>query len=103
MANTKQDCRYGANCRDISDPTHRNRFRHPSETSSAAALNNRVDQSWNNSPKDYSSTHSFKKNDDDDMQTSHSTRSGIGSSSIRYQQNLPIAKADDNDDDDRCK
>ncbi len=30
--NNKQDCKYGAKCREQSDPTHCSRFQHPATT-----------------------------------------------------------------------
>ncbi|CAF0906928.1 unnamed protein product [Rotaria sordida] len=88
VSNTKQECRYGANCRDQSDPTHRDRFQHPTKTSSLFVPATTSSQSSNtNSNTARSSRFHNIRGDDDDIEREHNIGGAMnsGRSSIQDQ------------------
>ncbi|CAF3811247.1 unnamed protein product, partial [Rotaria sordida] len=88
VSNTKQECRYGANCRDQSDPTHRDRFQHPTRTSSLFVPATTSSQSSNtNSNTARSSRFHNNRGDDDDIEREHNIGGAMnsGRSSIQDQ------------------
>ncbi|CAM2714093.1 unnamed protein product [Rotaria socialis] len=86
--NTKQECRYGAGCRYLSDPTHCDRFKHPTETASWRSNKFSSNRSNKNSDED--------EDEDEDKRTSHSTNRKM-SSRIPMERNETKIKTIDND------
>ncbi|CAF4296714.1 unnamed protein product, partial [Rotaria sordida] len=87
-SSTKQECKYGANCRDQSDPTHRDRFQHPTKTSSLFVPATTSSQSSNtNSNTARSSRFHNNRGDDDDIEREHNIGGAMnsGRSSIQDQ------------------
>ncbi|CAF0896211.1 unnamed protein product [Rotaria sordida] len=73
VSNTKQECRYGANCRDQSDPTHRDRFQHPTKTSSLFVPATSGSQSSNTNSDASRSFRIHTDHNDDDTQKPYRT------------------------------
>ncbi|CAF3456422.1 unnamed protein product [Rotaria sp. Silwood1] len=71
-SNTKQQCRYGSNCRQLSDSTHCDRFQHPTQTISAFGAAASSDDRLSNKSFDTSSSSHIHTKHGDDMQKASS-------------------------------
>ncbi|CAF4003830.1 unnamed protein product [Rotaria sp. Silwood1] len=71
-SNTKQQCRYGSNCRQLSDSAHCDRFDHPTQTSFLNTPANPDDQLSNMNADTSRSSRSHASNRNDDTQKAYS-------------------------------
>ncbi|CAF4037282.1 unnamed protein product [Rotaria sp. Silwood2] len=71
VSNTKQDCRYGSDCRQQTDQTHCQRFQHPTKASSLGMQTTTDGQSSDTNSDPFRSSRSHT-NQGDDTQREHS-------------------------------
>ncbi|CAF3441271.1 unnamed protein product [Rotaria sp. Silwood1] len=87
---TKQDCRYGSNCRQLSDPTHCDRFQHPTQTISAFGAAASSDDRLSSKNFDTSSSSHIHTKHGDDMQKAYSIGAAIALESLSQQDQISI-------------
>ncbi|CAF2868166.1 unnamed protein product [Rotaria sp. Silwood2] len=85
----KEECRYGSNCRYLSDPTHCDRFQHPTKTSLLGSTAHPSDQLSNKNLDTSSSSHSHTIHDDD-MQKAYSIGGAIALERLSQQDQTTI-------------
>ncbi|CAF1027108.1 unnamed protein product [Rotaria sp. Silwood1] len=89
-SNTKQQCRFGSNCRQLSDSTHCDRFQHPSQTSSLNTVAPPDDQLSNMNADTSRSSRSHASNRNDDTQKAYSIGDTMNSGRSNQQDQTTI-------------
>ncbi|CAF3932964.1 unnamed protein product [Rotaria sp. Silwood2] len=90
LSNTKKQCRYGASCHDQSDPTHCDRFQHPTRTSSFVAEATNDTQSSNTNLNTARSSRIHTNHGDDDMQKAYRIGGAIALERLSQQDQTTI-------------
>ncbi|CAF4239868.1 unnamed protein product [Rotaria sp. Silwood2] len=90
FSNTKKQCRHGASCHDQSDPTHCDRFQHPTRTSSFVAEATNDTQSSNTNLNTARSSRIHTNHGDDDMQKAYRIGGAIALERLSQQDQTTI-------------